>query len=303
MNEAFPPTEIIFRATTRAACMESRLVLESAGIQSHVSKRDHWWILSVAAHDRVQSIVELEAYQQDNAERVNERPTKVTLFAGGVVGCAVYAIVLILVDFYVRFQTFGLPWLQAGQMQSGMVTAGQWWRVVTALTLHADAQHLCSNLAFGCVFGLMAGRILGGGVAWLAIVVSGSIGNLLNALTRNSEHTSIGASTAVFATLGIMVSHALHPRWSTYEKPMKRWSPLIAGILLLAFIGVGGERTDVGAHVTGFLAGLVIGWVGCRLPERLIADRRVQVGAGVAAVTIVIMAWTAAFVIANGHSP
>ena len=125
-------------------------------------------------------------------------------------------------------------------------------------------------------------------------MIGGSLGNLLNAVVRPNDHASIGASTAVFAALGIMVAHAISQKPLIGQKAMKRWSPLIAGILLLAFIGVGGERTDVGAHVTGFLAGLFVGWVGCRLPSHWLANRFVQVSAGLVSLAIVILSWIAA---------
>ena len=36
--------------------------------------------------------------------------------------------------------------------------------------------------------------------------------------------------------------------------------PLAAGLTLLGLFGAGDLRTDVGAHVTGFAAGLVLGF-------------------------------------------
>ena len=35
--------------------------------------------------------------------------------------------------------------------------------------------------------------------------------------------------------------------------------PLAAGIMLLAFLGMGGERIDFGAHIAGFLVGCLSG--------------------------------------------
>ena len=113
------------------------------------------------------------------------------------------------------------------------------------------------------------------------------------------DHSSIGASTAVFAALGIMVAHALRPRASMPQSKMKRWSPLIAGVLMLAFIGVGGEHTDVVAHVTGFLAGLMIGWIGCRLPDRWLAKGAVQLWTGVVTIAIVTGSWIIAVMSAS----
>jgi membrane associated rhomboid family serine protease len=167
---------------------------------------------------------------------------------------------------------------------------------VTALTLHLDAGHITANLVFGAVFGFLAGQALGGGVAWLAIVVAGGLGNFINAFVQAPTHSSIGASTAVFAALGVIVSHALHHWRAVREKPLRRWSPLIGGVLLLAYTGSGGERTDIVAHLTGFMAGLVIGWAGSRLPRRWLANIIVQKWAGVATIALIVAAWTAGLV-------
>jgi membrane associated rhomboid family serine protease len=86
---------------------------------------------------------------------------------------------------------------------------------------------------------------------------------------------------------------------SIQDKPVRRWSPLIGGVLLLAFTGVGGERTDVAAHLTGFLAGMLIGWVGCRLPDHWLASRRVQKSAGIATIAMIAAAWIVGLAIAG----
>jgi rhomboid protease GluP len=123
-------------------------------------------------------------------------------------------------------------------MEAGRVTSGEWWRTVTALTLHVDLAHLGANLVFGALFGLLAGQALGGGVAWLLIVMAGALGNFANAWLQLPEHISIGASTAVFSALGLIVVHAVRPDAASRE-PVRRWSPVVGGVLLLAFLGVG----------------------------------------------------------------
>jgi len=288
--------EVVCRAQGRAVCAEYRLVLEAAGIVSEVLHHHGEYLLMVAGDDASRALAELAAYQRDNAdtERSMRAAGKVPVFGGTVLGLFGYAAVLGVLAFYQSWGVFGIPWAWLGQMRAGDVMSGQVWRLVTALTLHADAGHLLSNLAFGGVFGLLSGRILGGGFGWLTILISGAFGNGLNAMVRDADHTSIGASTAVFGALGVMVAHALLPRWSSRESAMKRWSPLIGGILIFAFVGLGGERTDVLAHAGGMLAGLVMGWFGCRVPERWLASGQFQIACGGGALVIVILAWVVA---------
>src|SRR4029434_3541962 len=107
----------------------------------------------------------------------------------------------------VRDNTLSLDWFGAGRLQAGGVVGGEWWRAVTALTVHVEIDHLLGNLAFGAFFGYFAGRYLGVGVGWLAIVVAAALANGFDALLQPSAHRSIGASTAVFAALGMLTAY------------------------------------------------------------------------------------------------
>ncbi len=297
MVELPPGYESIFQTRHRKECFESRLVLASAGVSAEAHQDDGWWMLVVRSDDAATARTELDAYQRENSDSLPRRRIAIPIYGGAATGAGVYAAVILLVALFSETSAYGVPWRSVGRMQAGLVMDGQWWRVVTALTLHLDAGHILSNLVFGLVFGVLAGRVLGGGVAWLVIVIAGALGNFANAIVQPSDHSSIGASTAVFAALGLLVAHALRPRSHVQDKLFKRWSPLIAGALLLAFIGVGGERTDVTAHVTGFLGGMLVGWIGCRLPGRWLASRKVQISAGVAAIGLVTAAWIVGLIV------
>ena len=63
---------------------------------------------------------------------------------------------------------------------------------------------------------------------------------------------------------------------------------------MLAWTGIGGERTDVLAHVTGLVAGLVVGGLAWILPPTLVQRRSTQLAASALAVLALILAWAAA---------
>lgn len=274
-------------------------MLDAMGIDATISRRPleknggHWQ-LQVWPRNIVAAKQELDAYQSERASEVIPAAEPIVLFQGAGWGVLIYVLFLISIEILSRVDGYGWGWTMVGPMRAGEVATGRWWQTITALTLHADIAHLSSNLLFGSLFGFLAGRVLGGGVAWLIIVVAASIGNGLNAILRTPEHVSIGASTAVFAALGILVSHALYPRSVQGDKPLKRFSPLIAGVVMLAFLGTEGERTDVLAHVTGFTAGLLIGSQGRYLPRRWLENSSVQIIAGAVAMVVVVMAWAVA---------
>ncbi len=291
MYEPPPGHEVVFETSYRGEAAELRFVLESVGVRSKIEPFRGGWVIVVARQNVAQAIDEISSYQDEAIEQRTDQRAAIPIYGGALVGVFVYAGILMLVAVLMGRLAFGLDWRSAGQMQAGLVMEGQVWRTVTALTLHLDPGHIGSYLEFGCVFGLMAGRVLGGGVAWLVIVFSGALGNGVNAMLQSADHTSIGASTAVFSALGVLVSHALMPRSGPRESLLKRWSPMIGGLVLFGFTGIGGEDTDVTAHATGLLAGLVLGWGGASLPSDWLSSRRVQQLCGAVAVMLVMIAW------------
>lgn len=269
-------------------------MLDAAGIESELLYLDGWWLLVVDERDLARCAEELEAYHRENRDRPRRRRIKVPILSSGRNGLLAYAAVLLAVAVLANQWAFGFDWFEVGAMQTARVMDGEWWRTFTALTLHGDAGHLTANLVFGTVFGLLAAQALGSGVAWAGILAAGALGNALNALIQQPSHTSIGASTAVFAALAVVVAHSMRYWGLLAGGPLRRWSPLVGGVLLLAYTGTGGERTDIAAHLTGFVAGLAIGWVGSLIPPEQLRRMRVQATAAILSISVLIVAWVLA---------
>jgi len=276
------------------------MVLDAAGIDAEIDQRRGRWRVLVADDALPAAVSELDDYLE---ERRSERPRvvrPVKTQPGGGAGVIVYVMVLVGVAGLAGRYSFGADWLEVGRMQSWAVVEGQWWRVFTALTLHVDPAHLLANLAFGAVFGFLAAQALGGGAAWLSIVLAGGIGNLANAFLQPPQHSAIGASTAVFGALGILVALSLYHWRSRSGGIIRRWSPLIGGLVLLAYTGMGGERTDVLAHVTGLVAGLAVGAAAGRVPIDVLENRSNQLVAAMLAGFVLVLSWAIALSGARG---
>ena len=292
MNTTSPAEAVeIFRSFWRSACEERSFVLHAVGIDSQVAWLGRTWALVVPAAQLAAALAQLEQYERENPPR--RRPADPEPLHGGAwIGSAAYAAVILWVGYLAGDLALGADWLDAGALVAGPTRAGEFWRAVTALTLHLDVGHLLANLGFGVVFGLLAGQLLGTGVAWGTVLVAASAANLLNAFVQPASHSSVGASTAVFATLGLLAAYAWRRRRNEGDRWAYRWAPLIAGVILLGFTGAGGERTDVLAHLTGFATGALAGvahatW---RVPRGAIA----QFAAGSMALLAIAGAWALA---------
>ena len=150
-----------------------------------------------------------------------------------------------------------IDWYAIGSADAARMLDGQWWRAVTALTLHANWLHLFSNLSIGGFFIVCLCRELGSGVAWCLLLVAGILGNATNALVQQPDHVSVGSSTAVFAAVGSLAAISV-VRYRQF--PSKRWTlPAAAALALLGLLGTEGPQTDLGAHFFGFLFGIGFG--------------------------------------------
>ncbi len=249
--------------------------------------------LNVAPEDAARANAELAAYDRENRAGP---PEKEWLFPGlpRIEVAMVYWVILLFFFAAARNGAFSFDWLGEGAVQSGLMLKGEWWRAVTALCLHESGAHLLANLVFGTVFLMLLAQVTGAGVAALATLAAGAAGNVLSALVQSPAHTSIGASTAIFASLGLLAALRQVRRRDHALSALRDWTPVAGGFALLAFLGFSGENTDILAHVLGFGSGLAAGWLLARWDRDWTVDRGVQVTCAAAAGAIVVFAWAAA---------
>ena len=137
---------------------------------------------------------------------------------------------------------------------------GEAYRCVTALFLHADAAHLSGNMVALIIFGGALCQIAGVGVTWMMILICGILGNLINATFHETGHLSIGASTSVFGAVGMLCAVRAVDAARTGHGWRQVAFALGGGIALLAFLGTS-AKSDMGAHLFGFLVGIGLGGV------------------------------------------
>ena len=266
------------------------LVLAAVGIEAHLIVDAGVVRLCVTSSEALRARYELGCYERENARWRRPRFTARAALHR-VEGALVYSAVLLFFFAAQRRHALSIDWLAAGAANAGRILDGEWWRTITALALHIELGHLMGNLAFGVVISLLVAELLGSGLAWLAILLAGAFGNALDALVHPAGQTAIGASTAWFGALGILSGHARRSQVVPWRGGLRRWAPIGAGIMLLAFLGFGGERTAVGAHVAGFAVGVVIGFTlahaAGRVPQGPLAQRIY----GVLACGLFTLAW------------
>ena len=177
----------------------------------------------------------------------------------------------------------------AGLMDGTAVAHGQWWRLFTAIWLHADLAHLATNTSLGLLLlGLTMGRY-GTGIGLLAAYLAGASGNLFATLVTLQPHRSLGASGLVMSSLGLLAAQSF---WLWRQAPQANkllLSGLCGGVMLFVLVALN-PGTDVVAHLGGFLGGLLLGALASRLP---LAERmpKTNLGCGLLFTLLVILPW------------
>jgi rhomboid protease GluP len=242
------------------------LVLSSKNIAHRIAREpDGCASIYVAAHLQRPAVEQLERYFNENRNWPPQPQAVVAETASG----SPPTILLIgaLAIFYLVTGPFRLdsPWFASGAVDSRKILyAGEYYRLATGLTLHADPTHLLSNCLVGGFLLHFYLQRNGTGLGLLLLLFAAVTANYLNVLVHGPGHLSVGFSTAVFAIIGIMSTQQVVEQ----RRPpgIRMIVPFMAGAALLAMLGSSGVRTDLGAHLFGLLSGAAFGLVsGSRL--------------------------------------
>jgi membrane associated rhomboid family serine protease len=216
----------------------------------------------------------------DAADEVDDReygPTRAGLYA---------ALALTGASLITGFRAGNGRWFAAGESSAAKILAGQQWRSVTALFLHADFVHLAGNVVATAILGTVVCSLLGPGVGLLLIVTSGAVGNLMDAYLRTGTHTSVGASIAMFGAVGILAGVAVMRSRVPGRRP---WVTIAAGITVLGLLALG-EHVDVTAHFFGLQTGFGLG-LGAAVLCDPAPGSRVQRWYVAATIAVVVASW------------
>lgn len=269
------------------------LVLAAASIEHRVDERDGQFALIIHAGDAAAADQALAGFDDEGTPEQQPPAPDLGWSPLGLI-CAFGFLAMLLVT---GTRERGSVWFAAGSASADLIMHGAWWRAVTALTLHADVWHVVGNAVASLVFITAIGRWLGGGLGALLILVSATAGNLLTAVRHHTNHDSVGASTATFASLGLIAGLQVARRMRLRTRPGYAWVPLGAGLGLFAMLGVA-AGSDYWAHLLGLGFGVLfgVGWAIAQLKRGWRAPRwPVQALLGAVTIAIVVGCWLLAF--------
>ncbi|MFT3923291.1 MAG: rhomboid family intramembrane serine protease [Myxococcales bacterium] len=295
---AEPPMPEPVRVTHDLRRLEAwALVLVSMGLHPLRIWHEGRFELHVPEHERDGAETELAAADAEELQTRRAAAADAALGNKPVTRHAVWGGLLVALMLLVFFGVTGpraatSAWFSGGASDAERVLQGEWWRTVTALTLHADTAHVVSNVGIGALVVGAVMRSEGVGFGAALVLAAGATGNWINAWAHHALHSSVGFSTAVFGAIGILGGLGyVHARQRAH-KLRPAWTALGGSLALLALLG-SSERSDLFAHLFGGLAGiglgLAVGFSGLR-PRSTLG----QWASGVGAAALVVGAWCVA---------
>lgn len=142
--------------------------------------------------------------------------------------------------------------------------AGQYYRAVSAMFLHADITHIVNNMLLLAGLGAMLEKEtghIGFLVQYLLSGLGGQAASLGYKLFAGEWYvSSIGASGAVFGLVGVLLSMAL-----CRIKPMPSitWQRVVLVVAYSLYSGIRAANIDNAAHIGGFVSGFLLGMLMC----------------------------------------
>ena len=250
----YPEIACVSEGTFRQIRDDS-LVLLSQGISHRLLRSiEGPFLIFVLPEHEARAQEQLALYRKENPPKEENPPIPLS-FSLQPFWVLLAPTIITLIDFTdkVNFHTPGIS-------DASKVLKGEWWRTLTAQTLHGDVRHLASNLICGyIVMNMITFRIP---LLRLApfIAITSAIANLCVSLTVQTNFRSLGFSTFVFAAIGCLsvIEFRLMPKET--HGLLRRFAPLCGATSLAVFLGLG-ENADILGHAYGFIAGLFCGFI------------------------------------------
>lgn len=278
---------------SKAQAMDWSLVLASQEIGHAIVKDAETgrWGLEVERRDVARACTALRQYLRENRHWLLRPAATLSEFRydkSAIICCAVLGAIHAVA-------TTQMPDLvNAGEMHVAAFRSGEWWRLFTAVTLHADVAHLLTNLVTGLIiFGFAFARV-GASVGLLASWLAGAAGNLLDAMIYPPASRALGASGMVLGALGLLTTQALADWRHDPTAPRRLIGSLSGGLMLFLLLGAS-PQSDLVGHLGGFLAGSLIGVLLVLTSQNVLRRRSVRMGVFAATIVLFVSTWFLAF--------
>lgn len=148
---------------------------------------------------------------------------------------------------------------QYAQYNSAILDNGEYWRLFTAMFLHANFIHIAFNMLSLYFVGSGVEMLYGKWRYLVIYLLSGLAGSLLFLFTAGASGAAVGASGAIFGIFGALGVFYIMNRRALGGAGLNNWIFWI--VLNLVFGLVPGSGIALTAHIGGLVAGMILGFL------------------------------------------
>ena len=291
------PDTVIFKSPDSSLLNTYSLVLASANIPHTINYNNLNGSIEllIAAPHKERALYEIDSYLQENRDwppRLPAAPSFNPSFKAMsfiVIGCLVF-----IYSISGNWHPESVWFKRGAGDSSAILQGGEYYRLITPLMLHADLVHLMGNCFLGGFLLHFYFKVIGNGLGLFTLLTTATIANYVNVLAHGPGHHFVGFSTAVFSVIGVLCTSGHHKSTSIINFHL--FMPIMAGLALLALLGAGGERTDLGAHFFGLITGMAAGLLLRTKEGKAVRHSNIlQTLLGILTCSVVWISWVKAF--------
>jgi len=143
---------VVRRTSDRRRAEEWSFVLRALAVIHEIREEESGYGIAVLPEDEAHAAAALDAHEAERAEVRAPLPEYGPSGAGWV-----FAVFLLAVHLATGARDEQVVWFAKGSADTARILHGEWFRVVTALSLHADVSHVLGNAIVG---GLLLSQVL-----------------------------------------------------------------------------------------------------------------------------------------------
>lgn len=209
-------------------------------------------ILAVGPFDWIDPSQIVESMIKEEKEQRLEFSVKTPVLTYVLIAVNILITVLMYLYSFISGTSYDQLLFDMGAKVNYRILAGDYWRFITPIFLHADMMHLIVNCYSLFAIGVIVEKVFGRFRFFTVYMVSGVIGNIFSFMF--STNPAVGASGAIFGLLGTLLYFGL-------EKPalFRKYFGynVILTILLNLAYGFSSSGIDNFAHIGGLVGGFL----------------------------------------------
>jgi rhomboid protease GluP len=217
---------------------------------------------------------------QDNYTEVTKGSPATYAFIG--INAAIWLLgrLLLIISGYDYLTAFGIKF-------APLIAAGEYWRLITPMFLHADFAHLAANSFSLYIFGQVVERIFGTRKFIIIYLTAGIVGNIVS--FAFTQAPSLGASGAVLGIGGALIYiWRRHPYVFSGRK--RQYLTLVFLVFFNVFYGFTTPGIDNFAHIGGAVSGFLASGVTCLRNDCIKRNTRLGFAAGIVFMSLICLA-------------